>query len=620
MKKFKIFLAFLYDFIAIIFCWFMAYNLRFNFAIPSEHINIFTQSLLPNLLISIPIFYLNGLYKGIWRFASLIDLRKIIISVLLATLVLIVFLHMYKEIGIVPRSVLVIHPILLILLMGGSRFVYRSIKESQFLIPKSSLAQPVVILGSNQSSVSLIKELNRVGEWHVIGILNDDKRTHGQEICEVKILGFINELPKFKEKFAIQKAIIASADFSHVDRRRIIEDTSHLDIEVLIIPDMLDIVRGRLDLSHIRPLEVEDLLGRDNVDLDNSGLLNLIKNKVILISGAGGSIGSELCRQIEKFNPKTLICLDISEAALYRLEQEFLNLKFKKNIYVVADVKNKERLKDIFHKFTPDIVFHAAAYKHVPLMENHNVSEALINNAIGTYHLANTAKDFRVRKFILISTDKAVNPTNVMGASKHLSEIICRGLQLKSKTDFIITRFGNVLGSSGSVIPKFREQIALGGPITVTHPQMTRYFMSIPESAQLVLQATLIGKAGEIFVLDMGEPVKIVDLAKDMIKLSGFDEEEIEIKFTGLRAGEKLYEELLSENEVIKPTTHPKLKIATSNKISEKVLKDIVKWLCSTSTMTEMQIKKELKRWVKGYSNKDVKKALKNSNSLSRSI
>jgi FlaA1/EpsC-like NDP-sugar epimerase len=365
---------------------------------------------------------------------------------------------------------------------------------------------------------------------------------------------------------------------------------------------MGDLVSGRLNISLIRPVEVEDLLGRDKVDLDSSGLKKFIKNKTVLISGAGGSIGSELCRQIIKFNPKALICLDISEIALYNIEQEFLNLKFKNNMYLVGDVKNKERLKEVFHQFKPEIVFHAAAYKHVPLMETYNVSEALINNAIGTYHLAQIAKDFKVSKFILVSTDKAVNPTNVMGASKHLAEIICRGLQLRSKTDFVITRFGNVLGSSGSVIPKFREQIAAGGPVTVTHPEMTRFFMSIPEATQLVMQASLMGKGGQIFVLDMGESLKITDLAKDMIKLSGFDEIDIKIKFTGLRPGEKLYEELLSGGEVIMPTNHPKLKIASSESISEKTVKDLIKWVLSTTSKTEIQIKKELKRWVKGYS------------------
>ena len=568
------------------------------------------------LLISMLTFFFVGLYRGIWRFASILDLKRIIFSVLLANFILIAFLFVYKGIGIVPRSVLVIHPLLLILMMGGGRFIYRAINEHQLYGLKASIGEPVIIIGSGQNAILLAKELNLSNDWRVIGILDDDKTMHGRELDGTRILGSINQLSKLKEKFNIRKAIIASSELTHNMRREIIEMASYLNIEVLTIPLMGDLVSGRLNITQIRPVEVEDLLGRDKVDLDNSGLKKLIKNKTVLISGAGGSIGSELCRQIIKFNPKTLICLDISEFALYNVEQEFINLKFKNNIFVVADVKNKERLKEIFHQFKPEIVFHAAAYKHVPLMETYNVSEALINNAIGTYHLAQIAKDFQVSKFILVSTDKAVNPTNVMGASKHLAEIICRGLQLRSKTDFVITRFGNVLGSSGSVIPKFREQIAAGGPVTVTHPEMTRYFMSIPEAAQLVMQASLMGKEGQIFVLDMGESVKITDLAKDMIKLSGFDEIDIKIKFTGLRPGEKLYEELLSDNETIMPTIHPKLKIASSESISEKTVKDLIKWVLSTTSKTEVQIKKELKRWVKGYSVKDKRTGPTNPNSL----
>lgn len=609
MKNVKILLAFLHDFFAIIFSWFLAYSLRFNFLIPDEHLQALLKALPPILLISTLSFYFVGLYRGVWRFASIADLKRIISSVLLASFISIAFFFMYKEIGMIPRSVLVIHPLILILIMGGSRFIYRVIKEHQLYGLKASIGEPVLIIGSGQNAILLAKELNLTNDWRVVGILNDDESMHGRELAGTRILGSINQLSKFKERFNIHKAIIASAELTHNQRREIIEMASNLNIEVLTIPLMGDLVSGRLNISQMRPVEVEDLLGRDKVNLDNSGLKKLIKNKTILISGAGGSIGSELCRQIIKFNPKKLICLDISEIALYKIEQEFLNLKFQYNIYVVADVKNKERLRELFNQFKPEIVFHAAAYKHVPLMETYNVSEALINNAIGTYHLAQIAKDFKVNKFILVSTDKAVNPTNVMGASKHLAEIICRGLQLRTKTDFVITRFGNVLGSSGSVIPKFREQIAAGGPVTVTHPQMTRYFMSIPEAAQLVLQASLMGKSGQIYVLDMGESVKIVDLAKDMIKLSGFDENDIKIKFTGLRLGEKLYEELLSDNEAIMPTTHPKLKIASSVNISEKTVKDLTKWVLSTTSKTEVQIKKELKRWVRGYSVKDHKRA-----------
>jgi FlaA1/EpsC-like NDP-sugar epimerase len=605
MKNLKIFLAFLHDFLAVIFSWFLAYALRFNFALPDEHLQVLYRTLTPVLLISSFCFYFIGLYRGIWRFASIIDLKRIIASSFLAILFSMVFFFVYKGIGIVPRAVLAMYPLLLIFMMGGSRFIYRAIKEHQLYGLKARIGEPVIIIGSGQNAILLAKELKLSNDWRVIGILNDDKTMHGRELAGTRILGSINQLSKIKDRFNIRKAIIASSELTHNKRREILETALNLNIEVLTIPLMGDLVSGRLNISQLRSVEVEDLLGRDKVDLDNSGLKKLIKNKTVLISGAGGSIGSELCRQIIKFNPKALICLDISEIALYNIEQEFINLKFKNNIFVVADVKNKERLKEIFHQFQPEIVFHAAAYKHVPLMETYNVSEALINNAIGTYHLAQIAKDFKVSKFILVSTDKAVNPTNVMGASKHLAEIICRGLQLSSKTDFVITRFGNVLGSSGSVIPKFREQIEAGGPLTVTHPEMTRFFMSIPEAAQLVMQASLMGKGGQIFLLDMGESVKIIDLAKDMIKLSGLDEIDIKIKFTGLRPGEKLYEELLSKGEVIMPTTHPKLKIASSESISEKTVKDLIKWVLSTTIKTEVQIKKELKRWVKGYSVKD---------------
>ena len=607
MKKIKTLLAFLHDFFAIFFSWLFAYALRFNFDIPDEHLQVLYRALPTIVLISALCFHFIGLYRGIWRFASITDLKKIIASSLLAILISMAFFLLYKEIGIVPRSVLVMYPLLLILMMGGSRFIYRAIKEHQLYGLKASMGEPVIIIGSGQNAILLAKELNLSNDWRVVGILNDDESMHGRELAGTKILGSINQLAQFKERFNIRKAIIASAELKHHQQRVIIETASNLNVEVLTIPLMGDLVSGRLNISQMRPVEIEDLLGREKVDLDNSGLNKLIKNKTVLISGAGGSIGSELCRQIIKFNPKALICLDISEIALYNIEQEFLNLKFKNNIYVVADVKNKERLKEIFHQFKPEIIFHAAAYKHVPLMETYNVSEALINNAIGTYHLAQIAKDFKVNKFILVSTDKAVNPTNVMGASKHLAEIICRGLQLRSKTDFVITRFGNVLGSSGSVIPKFRQQIAAGGPVTVTHSEMTRFFMSIPEAAQLVMQASLMGKGGQIFVLDMGASIKIIDLAKDMIKLSGFDENDIKIKFTGLRPGEKLFEELLSDNEVIMPTAHPKLKIASTKSISEKTVKDLIKWILSTTNKTEAQIKKELKRWVKGYSIKDKK-------------
>jgi FlaA1/EpsC-like NDP-sugar epimerase len=326
------------------------------------------------------------------------------------------------------------------------------------------------------------------------------------------------------------------------------------------------------------------------------------------VSGAGGSIGSELCRQILKFKPRLLVCFDVSEFALYQLEQELGALSVaSKLLFMTGDVKHNQRVKNLLEQFQPTIVFHAAAYKHVPLMENGNVWEALSNNVIGTYTLAQACKNAGVSKFVLISTDKAVNPTNVMGASKRLAEMVCQGLQenLVSEvmgTRFVIVRFGNVLGSSGSVIPKFREQIAKGGPVTITHPEITRYFMSIPEAAQLVLQAGLMGKGGEILVLDMGEPVKIAALAADMIRLSGLQADEIKIEYVGLRPGEKLYEELLADDEHTMPTPHEKLRIAKARQVDMVWVKKLLKWIDSTENVNEALIKNELKLWVEEYS------------------
>jgi FlaA1/EpsC-like NDP-sugar epimerase len=355
-------------------------------------------------------------------------------------------------------------------------------------------------------------------------------------------------------------------------------------------------------VSQIRPVDVEDLLGRGVVNLDNSGLQHLLSNHVVMVTGAGGSIGSELCQQILKFNPSHLICFDISEFALYQLEQRLTNLGLEsKLLCVVGDVKNANRVDQLLIKYKPKVVFHAAAYKHVPMMENNNVSESFQNNVLGTYVLGDSCKKANIDKFVLISTDKAVNPTNIMGATKRLAEMVCQGLQEENGTRFVMVRFGNVLGSSGSVIPKFREQIKSGGPVTVTHPEVTRYFMSIPEAAQLVMQAGLMGKGGEIFVMDMGESVRIIDLAKDMIRLSGFDENEIKIEFTGLRPGEKLYEELLADSDIVLPSGHDKLKIAKIKLVNIEWLAKLISWVNEVQNKDEATIKKELINWVPEY-------------------
>jgi FlaA1/EpsC-like NDP-sugar epimerase len=366
-----------------------------------------------------------------------------------------------------------------------------------------------------------------------------------------------------------------------------------------VAPNADDLLTGKLAFSQIKPIDSNDLLGRDVVNLDNRGIQKLIKDQSVMVTGAAGSIGSELCRQILRFKPKLIICFDISESALYQLEQS-LNKTKTHLIHLIGDVKNKKRIDYILSNYKPSLVFHAAAYKHVPMMEDKNIVEAFNNNVIGTFVLAKACQKAKVDKFVFISTDKAVNPTNIMGASKRLAEMVCQSLQKRKPTKFIIVRFGNVLGSSGSVIPKFQEQIKKGGPVTVTHPKITRYFMSIPEATQLVLQAGFMGDGGEIFVLDMGEPVKIIDLAKNMIKLSGFQIDEIKIKFTGLRPGEKLYEELLADNELSLPTNHPKLRIAKARNFN--ALNGLLGWIKNIQNLDEKTIKVVLARYLKEYS------------------
>ena len=374
------------------------------------------------------------------------------------------------------------------------------------------------------------------------------------------------------------------------------------EVKALTVPSFDDLLSGKVTVSQIRHVELDDLLGRDPVVLDSAGLQELFAGKTILVTGAGGSIGSELCRQIARFKPQRLILFDLNEYALYRIEQEFQrDFPDTAIVCAIGDIKNRARVDQVLAHYRPSVVFHAAAYKHVPLMEEQNAWEAVLNNALGTYVLAQAAVEHRIEKFVLVSTDKAVNPTNVMGASKRLAEMLCQALQQSSHTRFVMVRFGNVLGSTGSVIPKFREQIEKGGPVTVTHPEIMRYFMSIPEAAQLVLQSAVMGKGGEIFVMDMGEPVKIPDLAKDLIHLSGFSEEEIKIVYMGLRPGEKLYEELLADEENTLPTPHPKLRIAKARPVEVQWLNLVLTWFAQPQALNGDQVKQDLSKWVPEY-------------------
>ena len=602
LKNSRSILALTHDIAVAAIAWVAAYQLRFNFEIPQEHVTLMVDRLWLVVAIQAAIFIGFGLYRGTWRFASLIELKRILFTVTFSFAVLGLLLFMISSDLRVPRAVMILNPILLVLMMGGSRFFYRALNEHLLSGLNIKQGEPVVVLGLDKTVVRLLKDLAQSEKWSVVGLLDDNVSMHGREIEGVRVHGSIDSLVKVVNQYGARHAIIAMHSANYHDRRNALDLVNQLEMEALTVPSIDDLISGRLSISQIRPVDVEDLLGRDTVELDNSGLQSLISMQAVLVSGAGGSIGSELCRQIVKFNPSHLICLDISEYSLYQLEQEFsqkdLSIKLH---YVVGDVKHTSLLDKVLAQYHPKVVFHAAAYKHVPLMETDNVSEAFNNNVLGTYTLAKACKKAKVDKFVLVSTDKAVNPTNVMGATKRLAEMVCQGLQDKKGTRFVMVRFGNVLGSSGSVIPKFREQIKAGGPITVTHPEITRYFMSIPEAAQLVMQAGLMGAGGEIFVLDMGEPVKIVDLAKDMIKLSGFTEDEIRIEFSGLRPGEKLYEELLAYDEHTLPTPHEKLRIASARVVDEHWINDLLKWISTTLEKDEQLVKQELKAWVGEY-------------------
>jgi FlaA1/EpsC-like NDP-sugar epimerase len=607
MKKwsfsFRSAIAFMHDITAALLAWYIAFLLRFNFNIPLEQIALMKKTIVIVFVVEVITSISFGLYKGTWRFASLTDLKRILAATFVSSIVLVSMLFIMNTETNVPRSILILNPILLIMMMSGSRIIYRALKEQQIYGVSFMESKPVFIIGAGKTAISFLKDLSQSPEWQVIGILDNDKSMHGREILGLKVFGPIELLSKMHDQFKFRHVIIALPEDYYEEKRFILNLANKLKLEILAIPSIEDIMSGRLNVSQIRRVDVEDLLGRQNIELDNSGLKNLITNKVVMITGAGGSIGSELSRQVLKFKPRLLICFDLSEYALYQIQQSFIPDQIQVNIlYIVGDVKNELRLRNLISQYQPSLVFHAAAYKHVPMMENDNVIEAISNNALGTYQFAKSCLDLGVDKFILVSTDKAVNPTNVMGATKRLAEMICQGLQQGDSTRFVIVRFGNVLASSGSVIPKFRTQIAAGGPVTVTHPDITRYFMSIPEAAQLLMQAGLMGKGGEIFVLDMGEPVKIVELARDMIKLSGFQENEIDIKFTGLRPGEKLYEELIADGEHSIPTKHKKVRVAKAKKFDANLLIDLLSWIESSNDFDENTLKKSLSHWVKDYS------------------
>ncbi len=600
-KKTNTLIAVLHDAFAAVLAWSLAYLFRFNFSLPESDLTELKQTLPWVVALQLTIFWRVNLYRGIWRYASTADLRRIVFAVLLSAIA-IVFMFWMLRIGHgIPRSVMLINPMLMVLLMGGGRLGYRMWREGNFYGGIKLGGEPVLIVGAGDAGAMLAKDLEKNPAWRLVGFLDDDPSKRHLNLNGVKVLGGLDELSHWANHFSVERVIIAMPSSSPPQRKHAIQLCNAAGVQALTVPSFDDLMSGKIAVSQLRPVELDDLLGRDPVVLDDAGLHGLLTGKVAMVTGAGGSIGSEMCRQIARFSPAKLVLFEQSEFALYTLEQElrpsFPALSF---ICLVGDVRDAARVSEVMEQQQPSVLFHAAAYKHVPMMEQNNTWQAIRNNVLGTYTVAYAAQQHGVDKFVLISTDKAVNPTNVMGASKRLAEMVCQALQPSGTTRFISVRFGNVLGSSGSVIPKFREQIAQGGPITVTHPDITRYFMSIPEAAQLVLQAGLMGKGGEIFVLDMGEPVKIVDLAKDLIRLSGLSESDIQIEYSGLRPGEKLYEELLANDENTLLTPHPKLRIAQARQADAAWLERLLDW-AQARTMADEQVRSALVEWLPEY-------------------
>jgi len=593
--------ALAHDLVAAAVAWCVAYWLRFNLEIPDA----FVSTMLWNMLWVVPLqgmlFLGFDLYRGIWRYASINDLRRIILAATVSAVLLSAIL-VVLAIPNVPRSVALLDPLLLVMIMGGSRLAYRGWKERSLGLSASE-AKPVLVLGAGDAAADLIKSLTRSREWRVVGLLDDNATKLGRQINGVTVFGKLDLLSEQAKRLGVEQAIIAMPGANHTARRRALQLCSDAGVRAMTVPSFDDIVSGKVTVSQIRNIELDDLLGRDPVRLDSSGLSTWLSGQTVAVTGAGGSIGSELARQLERFAPARLVLIEANEYALYRLIEDFAaKAPTAEIIPVIADTRNEARLDQVFAQFKPSVLFHAAAYKHVPLMENLNAWEAVQNNISGTLQTARAAVRAGIGKFVLISTDKAVNPTNVMGATKRVAELLCRSLPDSQSTRFITVRFGNVLGSTGSVIPKFREQIARGGPVTVTHPEITRYFMSIPEAAQLVLQAGLMGTGGEIFVLDMGEPVRIADLARDMIRLSGFSEQDIRIEFSGLRPGEKLYEELLADDELTLPTPHPKLRVAkATDGLSTEGFAQLLAWLDGPLPPDDAAVRAALMRVVPEY-------------------
>lgn len=601
--NFRSSLVLLFDLMAVLVAWFGAFFIRFNFEWPTGYELGFWFGSLPLLVAQLIACRWAGLYRGMWAFASIPDLRRVLKAVLISAAVLVVFTVFFRSHVQIPRSIVLLYPLLLLLIMGGGRAAWRMWKEYLLYGKGRSNGKPVVVVGAGTAGAMLVRELGRSADWNVVALVDDDKAKWGLELSGRRVEGGVERLVEIMQRWGAKHVILAMPSAKAEALQRVTKIASEVGASLFTVPGLGELMSGRVAINMMRPVKIEDLLGRKSVHIDSDNVQVMLLGKTILVTGAGGSIGSELCRQLSRFSPAYLVLLEASEFALYMIEQWFNEHRPEIRVIPLAgDVKDEQRMAQVFTDWKPQIVFHAAAYKHVPLMEVGNAWQAVRNNVQGTLNVALCAQRFSAERFVLISTDKAVNPTNVMGATKRMAEMVCEVLHCQATgTRFQMVRFGNVLGSTGSVIPKFRAQIASGGPVTVTHPDITRYFMSIPEAAQLVLQAAAMGHGGEVFVLDMGEPVKIVDLARSMIRLSGFTDDEVRVEYTGLRPGEKLYEELLASSEETLETPHAKLRIARSRPVPEGFYSYINDWVTRGEPVSDEQVRAELKRWIPEY-------------------
>lgn len=553
-------MAFLHDLLMIPLAWLGAYILRFNLeAVPDW----FWQQALNSLLLVVPvqasIFWLFGLYRGVWRFASLPDMIRIGKSVLSGLLIITLLLWLTRDFAGIPRSVPVLYGILLMIFLSLPRMVYRFIKDQGV---RSKSAQRVLVVGAGSAGEMLVRDLLRDTQraYLPVAFVDDDASKRGREIHGVRVMGNCRKLPRIARKLAADLIMLAVPSADKFQMQRIIAAVEETGLPFRTVPPLKELMSGNVRVDQLREVMIEDLLGRDPVALDWQAIKKGLSGRSVLITGAGGSIGSELCRQLANLSLQNLILVENSEFNLFCIERE-LRQRFPDLALFphLADITERKVIDRIFERYRPQVVFHAAAYKHVPLLED-QVREAVYNNVLGTRNVALAADVWTATEFVLISTDKAVNPANVMGASKRAAEIYCQNLNDRSATSFITVRFGNVLGSTGSVVPLFKEQIEQGGPVTVTHPDMERYFMTTREACRLIMQASVLGEGGEIFVLDMGQPVRIQYLAEQLIRLSGKKPgEDIAIEYMGLRPGEKLYEELFHEQESLQSTAHEKI-------------------------------------------------------------